>query len=105
MAAEAQQALERMAVPAPIHGSQNLTPELAAKAEFIFCMTESQRQAVAKLFPESAAKTFCLQPGVDLEDPHGQGAEEFVQLGRKVQQLVHPLVETLVAPSETKESA
>lgn len=105
MAAEAQQALERLNVSAPVHGSQNLTPGLAATAEFIFCMTESQRQAVAKLFPEHAAKTICLQSGVDLEDPHGQGTEGFVQLGRKVQQLVHPLVDTLVAPAETTESA
>ncbi len=105
MAAEAQQALKRLSVTAPAHYSRNLTPELAARAEFIFCMTESQRQAVVKLFPEWASKALCLQPGTDLEDLHGLGTEGFVQLGQKVQQLVHPLVETLVAPAETSEFA
>jgi molybdate transport system ATP-binding protein len=105
MTTEVQQALQCLRVPAPPHSAQNLTPELAAQAEFIFCMTESQRQAVAKGFPEWAAKAFCLQPGIDLEDQHGRGAEGFVQLGQKVQQLVQPLVDKLVAPAEEPESA
>ena len=104
MAAEAREALELMNVDAPVHGAQNLTPELAAKAEFIFCMTEAQRQAVMRMFPASAPKTFCLQPGVDIDDPHGQGVEGFAQLGRSVQQVIHTLVDTLVV-SETTESA
>jgi protein-tyrosine-phosphatase len=105
MTTEVQQALQCLRVPAPPHSAQNLTPELAAQAEFIFCMTESQRQAVIKGFPEWASKTFCLQPGMDLEDPHGRSAEGFVQLGEKVQQLVQPLVDRLVAPAEEPESA
>ena len=105
MAIEAQQALERLKMPAPVHRSQNLTLELAARAEFIFCMTEPQRQTVMKMFPQSASKTFCLQPGMDLEDPHGQGTEGFVQLAQKVQHIINPLVDTLVAPVETSESA
>ena len=88
-----------------MHHSQNLTPELAARAEFIFCMTESQRQNVLKTFPQSAPKTFCLQPGMDLEDPHGQGDEGFVHLAQKVQHIINPLVDNLVAAVETSESA
>ena len=61
--------------------------------------------AVVKGFPEWASKAFCLQPGIDLEDPHGLGAEGFVQLGQKVQQLVQPFVDRLVAPAEDPESA
>jgi molybdate transport system ATP-binding protein len=105
MTTEVQQALHRLRIPSPPHSAQNLTPELAAQAEFIFCMTESQRQVVAKKFPEWASKAFCLQPGLDLEDPHGLGAESFVQLGQKVQQLVQPLVDRMVAPAEEPESA
>jgi molybdate transport system ATP-binding protein len=105
MTTEVQQALQRLRIPAPAHSAQNLTTELAAQAEFIFCMTESQRQAVVKGFPEWASKAFCLQPGIDLEDPHGLGAEGFVQLGQKVQQLVQPFVDRLVAPAEDPESA
>jgi protein-tyrosine-phosphatase len=105
MTIEVQQALQRLRIPAPPHSAQNLTSELAAQAEFIFCMTESQRQAVAKGFPEWSSKAFCLQPGIDLEDPHGLGTESFVQLGEKVQQIIQPLVDRLVAPVEEPESA
>jgi molybdate transport system ATP-binding protein len=105
MATEVQQALQRLRIPAPPHYAQNLTPELATQAEFIFCMTESQRQAVVKGFPKWAPKALCLQPGTDIEDPHGLGTDDFVQLGQNVQQIVRSLVETLVAPAETSESA
>jgi protein-tyrosine-phosphatase len=105
MTTEVQQTLQHLRIPAPANSARNLTPELAAQAEFIFCMTELQRQAVVKGFSEWASKAFCLQPGIDLEDPHGLGAEGFVQLGQKVQQLVQPLVNRLVTPAEEPESA
>jgi molybdate transport system ATP-binding protein len=105
MALEAQEALHRLNVPVPAHRSQNLTAELAARAEWIFCMTESQRQAAAKMFPEAASKILCLQPGLDLEDPHNQGAEGFVKLAKQMQEMMPELVDHLFAPAETSESA
>ena len=105
MAIEAQEALNRLQVPIPVHRSQNLTAELATRAELIFCMTESQRLAVLKMFPDSASKTLCLQPAMDLEGPHNEGQEAFLLLAKGLQEVVHPLVDRILAPGEVAESA
>ncbi len=104
MALEAQEALHRLNVPVPVHRSQNLTTELAARAELIFCMTESQRQTAMKMFPEAASKLVCLQPNLDLEDPHSSGTDGFVRLAKQVQDIMPRLVDHLLAPVETSES-
>jgi protein-tyrosine-phosphatase len=105
MAAEAQQALNHLHVPVPAHRAQNLTAELAAKAEFIFCMTESQRQAVLNMFPQFESKTLCLHPTVQIEAPHLEGEEEFLRLAQQVQEIMPPLVDRLLTPVEVSESA
>jgi molybdate transport system ATP-binding protein len=105
MAIEAQEALQRLNIPVPAHRSQNLTAELAARAELIFCMTESQRQTAMKMFPEAAAKILCLQPGIDLEDPHNKDADGFTRLAEQVQEIMPRLLDHLLAPAETIESA
>lgn len=105
MAIEAQNALNHLKVPIPFHRAQNLSAELAARAEFIFCMTESQRLAVLKMFPQLEAKMLCLHPAMALEDPHMGGPEGFLQLARQVQEIMSPLVDRILAPIEISESA
>lgn len=105
MAIAAQEALLRLNVPVPNHRSQNLTAELAASAEAIFCMTELQRQTAMKMFPETASKMFCLQPGLDFEDPHNHGEEGFIRLAQQFQDIMPRLIDDLLSPVETLESA
>jgi molybdate transport system ATP-binding protein len=105
MAIEAQEALHTLNVSIHAHQSQNLTTELAARAELIFCMTEAQRQAAIEMFPEAAPKVVCLRPGMDLEDPHHAGTEGFVQLAECMQGLIRDLIDQFVIPLDTPESA
>lgn len=105
MPLEAQNALNHLKVPIPFHRAQNLTAELAARAEFIFCMTELQRLAVLKMFPQLKAKTLCLNPSMDIEDPHTEGPEGFLRLARQIQEIMDPLVDRILAPAEISESA
>lgn len=105
MAIEAQEALHSLKVPVPAHRSQNLTRELAARAELIFCMTEAQRQTAVKMFPGAAPKILCLRPGLDLEDPHNQGKEGFVRLAQQLQEIMPRIVDDLLSPVEAPESA
>lgn len=98
MAIAAQEALNRLQVPIPVHHSQNLTADLAGEADRIFCITESQRLAVLDSFPEAASKTLCLQPASDLEDPHPEGQEALVVLAKQLQQIIDPMVDYLLAP-------
>lgn len=103
MAIEAQEALHSFNVPVPAHRSQNLTADLVARAELIFCMTESQRQIAEKMFPDAASKMLCLKPGFDLEDPHTNGNEGFARLAQQLQEIMPSLVDRLVPPIETAE--
>lgn len=105
MAIEAQNALNHLKVPIPFHRAQNLSAELAARAEFIFCMTESQRLTVLKMFPQLEAKMLCLHPAMALEDPHMGDPEGFLRLTRQVQEIMSPLVDRILAPLEISESA
>jgi molybdate transport system ATP-binding protein len=88
MAPQAQHALRALGVPAFEHTSRNLTVEMVEKAEAIFCMTEKQRRAAVERFPQAAAKTHCLCPDGDLDDPKGSGPEVFLELARRIQTLV-----------------
>jgi len=105
MAIEAQEALHSFNVPVPEHRSQNLTADLAARAELIFCMTESQRQTAKKMFPEAASKILCLKPGLDLEDPHMNGKESFARLAQQLQDIMPSLVDNLLPAVETAEES
>lgn len=105
MEMEARNALDHLKVPRPVHLSQNLTADLAGKSELIFCMTESQRLAIVKMFPEAASKTLCLHPSTSLEDPHSQGEEAFLRMARQIQEIIPPLVDRMLAPLDIPESA
>src|SRR5689334_14037031 len=60
LTAEAQDALRSLNVPFAPHAARNLTPELAQQAEMILCMTGAHRDAVIKMLPDVANKTYCL---------------------------------------------
>jgi molybdate transport system ATP-binding protein len=105
MAIEAQQALDHLQVPVPLHRAQNLTAELAAKAEFILCMTESQRLAVLKMFPQVGSKTLCLHPTLEFDARHLEGPKGFLQLARQIQEIMNPLVDRILRPAATSEPA
>ncbi|MGH8508256.1 MAG: ATP-binding cassette domain-containing protein [Gammaproteobacteria bacterium] len=96
----ARRALRQLGVPSFEHRSQNLSTELAAKAETIFCMTKQHQQMAIKMFPWAAAKVCCLQPDVDLEEPTGADPEAFLSLARKIQSLVQQRMNALVGVVE-----
>lgn len=76
---EARVALREIGVPSPRHRGRPVTAEMIERAEAVFCMTESQRQAVIALVPEAAAKTVCLDGRADVPDPIGHGQEVYRQ--------------------------
>jgi L-threonylcarbamoyladenylate synthase len=88
IAAEVEQALEAIGMPALEHRSRNLTRAMAQRAEVIFCMTEKQCTEVTARFPEAVAKTHCLHPDADVGDPHGQSADGLFELARQIQELI-----------------
>jgi protein-tyrosine phosphatase len=77
-----------LSVPVQPHAARNLTPELAAEAELIFCMTSAHRKAVVEMLPAVEGKTYCLSSEVDIDDPIGKGMAAYVECARQIQQFV-----------------
>jgi protein-tyrosine-phosphatase len=88
MMPEAQEALRLLNVPLLPHSARSLTVELAHEVERIFCMTEAHRDAVIGMFPAAAAKTHCLDPEGDIEDPIGKGLGAYLSCARRIHILV-----------------
>jgi protein-tyrosine-phosphatase len=88
LTSEAEAALRQLGVLVPNHASRALTDEMAHRAEIIYCMTQTHRRAVIDLVPAVAAKTQCLDPGRDIEDPTGAGLEAYMNCARQIQHLI-----------------
>jgi protein-tyrosine-phosphatase len=102
LAAEAEQALGAIGIPALQHRSRNLTHAMAQRAEVIFCMTEEQRTEVTARFPEAIAKTYCLHPDADVSFPHdGKSADAFSDMAREIQGLIGQKLDDLGVPRST----
>jgi protein-tyrosine-phosphatase len=85
---EAAEVLQSLSVPVQPHAARNLTPELAAQSELIFCLTKAHRKAVVDMLPDVAGKTYCLSTEVDVDDPIGKGMAAYVDCARQIQRLV-----------------
>jgi len=85
---EAVEVLRSLSVPVKPHAARNLTPELAEKAELIFCMTRAHREAVVEMLPAVAGKTYCLDVQTDIPDPIGKGMPAYVACALQIQRLV-----------------
>ena len=88
MTREAQEALGQLTIAPHRHAARVLTPKLIEKADVIFCMTASHRDAVIAFFPAASAKTFTLDPSGDVDDPIGKPLETYVETAKTIQQLV-----------------
>jgi protein-tyrosine phosphatase len=85
---EAAEVLRSLSVPVQPHAARNLTPELAAQAELIFCMTKAHRKAVVEMLPSMVGKTYCLSTEEDVDDPIGKGMAAYVDCARQIRRLV-----------------
>ena len=88
MTTEAQAALRHLGVPVPEHSTRQLTTEMVNQAEVIYCMTQAYRQTVVDMFPASAAKTMCMDPNGDIDDPLGAGLEVFLACAKRIRDLI-----------------
>jgi molybdate transport system ATP-binding protein len=102
LAAEAEQALGAIGMPALEHRSRNLTHAMAQRAEVIFCMTEKQRSEVTARFPEAVEKTYRLHPDADVSFPHdAKSVDEFCDMAREIRGLIGQQLDGLGVPRST----
>jgi protein-tyrosine-phosphatase len=88
MTDEAKEALRQLGFQPNGHRAQDVTAELANQAEKIFCMTRAHRDAVLTLVPANTAKTLCLDPNGDIDDPMGSGLESYLRCASRIHGLV-----------------
>lgn len=88
MTPEAQEVLRSLNVPAKPHAARSLTPELAERAELIFCLASEHRRKVIDMLPSVAGKTYCLDLQSDIEDPIGKGIEAYIACARSIRSAV-----------------
>lgn len=88
LTAEAEEVLRSFDVPVKPHAARNLTPELAERAELIFCLTSEHRQKVIEMLPAVAGKTYCLELQGDIADPIGKGMAAYIACARSIQAAV-----------------
>jgi protein-tyrosine-phosphatase len=75
---EAIAALGELGIVAPLdHQSRQLTPDMCADPEVVYCMTAAHRDTVIALAPDAADRTICLDPGADVPDPAGQPIDAY----------------------------
>jgi protein-tyrosine-phosphatase len=86
---EAVEALGELGIEPPAaHGSRQLTAEMFANIQAVYCMTRAQRETVIKLAPSAAERTFVLDPADDVPDPAGQPPEAYRTCATKLRDLV-----------------
>lgn len=70
------------------HFSQSATSDLLRRADVIYTMTESHRDEILARYPEAAAKTSCLDPDGDIEDPIGYDQRVYSQVARHMHEVL-----------------
>jgi protein-tyrosine phosphatase len=88
MTPEALQALQQLRIPTRSHSALNLSADMVHNVEKIYCMTRAHRDAVIEMMPAVAAKTQCLDPNGDVDDPIGKGHKEYVDCALRIHDLV-----------------
>lgn len=88
MKRHAQLALERLQVGFSHHASQSLTPQIAERADRIFCMTQSHRQRVIEEFSVPPDKVQLLDPHGDIEEPLESDSEAFLNCASRIWTLI-----------------
>jgi protein-tyrosine-phosphatase len=81
-------ALQRLSIAVSAHEARPITPDQIVAADVIYCMTETQRTALAQQYPSAVPKARCLDPERDIAEPAGQGHEVYLDVARRIQTLV-----------------
>lgn len=81
------------------HRSRMLLPELVNQADHIFTMTNSHRNAVLALSPQSAGKVRPLDEREDVEDPIGGDASLYRELAAHLSDLIKHRLDEVVPKS------
>jgi len=85
-APEACQVVASLGLDLSMHETQALTESLVRQADVIYTMTQSQRQAIVRQWPQAAERCMTLSPqAVDISDPIGGPVERYQRCAEQIQ--------------------
>ncbi|SFT99763.1 low molecular weight protein-tyrosine-phosphatase [Halomonas saccharevitans] len=90
--AQARQLAEADGLDVDVHQARQLETGMLAEADLVLVMTDGQRQALAKRWPEARGKTLLLgkwlsqEQATDIPDPYRKSPEVFKHVHRLLQE-------------------
>jgi protein-tyrosine phosphatase len=95
MSEDAERVLGEMGVRRIEHSSRSLTPEILKDADRIYAMTRSQLERVIMMSPDVAGRARRLDPGRDVEDPVGAGADAYRATAKQIKKALDLVVKSI----------
>jgi protein-tyrosine-phosphatase len=92
----AKNALEELNIYSLDHQSRQLNNDMIRKANVIFCMTESHRKDVIKIFPAATLKVICIDPSNAVPIPHGQDLSTYRNCAEVLDNLIVNALESKI---------
>jgi L-threonylcarbamoyladenylate synthase len=81
------------------HSSRVLTPELLARASFVYCLGQGHRRAILAEHPDAAPKLAMLRPdGLDIADPYGRDLPAYRRARDEIRAAVEARAREWIAP-------
>lgn len=93
----AKKVLKRMDVKIPRHKATQLTETMIARCDYVFTMTEEQKQTILNRFPYFK-NVFSLREFVGAEniaDPYGKGEAEYYNVARYLDIVINKIIDKL----------
>lgn len=93
----AKKVLKRMDVRVPRHKATQLTETMIARYDYVFTMTEEQKQTILNRFPYFK-NIYSIKEFVDAEniaDPYGKGEAEYYNVARYLNLVVDKIIKKL----------
>ncbi len=81
-----------------LHSAQPLTRELCEAADYIYCMTDEQRNAVLAIAPSVADRAFCIDPDAPFPEPELTSSDAWRSAAERLRGLVHRRLAELPTP-------
>ena len=77
------------------HLSKRLTAEIVSEADYIFVMSEGQKNDIIRRFPAAAQKCTLLRDGGDIKDPIGMDFEAYRKCGEIIEKAINKRISEL----------
>ncbi len=100
-AVEAEQVARTFGADLSAHRSQTLTPELAARADYLLGMTRSHLHALTDHFGSLAAAPRLLDPAGDIADPIGCDRPVYEECGQQIGRCLETLIAEIANQAES----